>query len=288
MPVLTVYGRRGQKVVRFDAYSATTQAAKSEQMVQVLMDAGGLSSFEKITQGKGFHTFGERIGVKDHTGTEWGSVMWGGRQGDRVMIEVKGERTPKAVEALRSRFPHRCTRVDACADFDAPRAFERLYRACKAVKRGHRIIGGKAGDWDDFPEKGRTLYLGAQSSPTRMRLYEKGKQPGYTHLERPNWTRIEVQVRPAKDAKDVFASLDPLQVWGAARWTRDLAASVLKEHVDPHPAGTTWQLSERDTALGWMCRQYGAHLVSLAQDLGGWDCLGLTLREILDEQSKGR
>ena len=32
-----------------------------------------------------------------------------GKQGDLVMIEVKGEDTPKAVEALRSRFPHRCT-----------------------------------------------------------------------------------------------------------------------------------------------------------------------------------
>ena len=59
-------------------------------------------------------------------------------------------------------------------------------------------MGGKAGDWDDFPEKGRTLYLGSQSSPVRMRLYEKGLQPEYAHLNRPNWARIEVQVRPAK------------------------------------------------------------------------------------------
>jgi predicted transcriptional regulator len=35
-------------------------------------------------------------------------------------------------------------------------------------------MGGKAGDWDDFPEKGRTLYLGSTSSPVRARLYEKG------------------------------------------------------------------------------------------------------------------
>ena len=52
-------------------------------------------------------------------------------------------------------------------------------------------MGGKAGDWDDFPEKGRTLYLGSQSSPVRMRLYEKGLQPEYAHLNRPNWARIE-------------------------------------------------------------------------------------------------
>jgi hypothetical protein len=273
-------------MLRFDAYTATATGVKTDDFFQVLADAGGIGAFDKISKGKGYFAFAERLGVRDETGTEWGSISWGGRQGDRVMIEVKGERTPKAVEALRTRFPHRCTRVDACADFDAPRAFERLYRACRSVKTAHRIIGGKAGDWDDFPEKGRTLYLGAKTSPVRMRLYEKGKQVEYVHLERPNWSRMEVQVRPAKEAKDEFSRLSPEEVWGASRWTRDLAAMVLKEHVDPHPAGTTWRVSERDTALAWMCKQYGAHLVSLADDLGGWDCVGLTLQEIFREQKR--
>ena len=268
-------------MLRFDAYTATSVGVKPEDFLQVLADAGGLASFESMQEGKGHFTFAKRLGVRDQSGTEWGSIQWGGRQGDRVMIEVKGEHTPRAVEALRTRFPHRCTRVDACADFDAPRAFERLYRACRSVKSAHRIIGGKAGDWEDFPEKGRTLYLGAKSSPTRMRLYEKGKQAEYVHLERPNWARIEVQVRPVKDAKDEFARLSPEDVWGASSWTRDLASMVLQQHVDPHPAGTTWRKSERDAALEWMCKQYGAHLVSLASDLGGWDCVGLTLGEML-------
>lgn len=268
-------------MLRFDAYTATSVGVKPEDFLQVLADAGGLAAFESMQESKGHFTFAKRVGVRDQSGTEWGSIQWGGRQGDRVMIEVKGERTPRAVEALRTRFPHRCTRVDACADFDAPRAFERLYRACRSVKSAHRIIGGKAGDWEDFPEKGRTLYLGAKSSPTRMRLYEKGKQAEYAHLERPNWARIEVQVRPVKDAKDEFARLSPEDVWGASSWTRDLASMVLQQHVDPHPAGTTWRKSERDAALEWMCKQYGAHLVSLASDLGGWDCVGLTLGEML-------
>ena len=128
------------------------------------------------------------------------------------MFEVKGEHSQKAAEALRARFEHRVTRVDACADFDAPGAFEALLAPSIEVKKERRIMGGKAGDWDDFPEKGRTLYLGSQSSPVRMRLYEKGLQPEYAHLNRPNWARIEVQVRPAKEAKEAFASLSPLEV----------------------------------------------------------------------------
>jgi DNA relaxase NicK len=272
-------------MIRFDAYTATMTGPKPDDLMQVLFDQVGLNaSFNKT---RGFHTFGERLAIKDGD-SEIGSVQWGGRQGERLMFEVKGEHSQKAAEALRARFPHRVTRVDACADFDAPGAFEALLVPSIEVKKERRIMGGKAGDWDDFPEKGRTLYLGSQSSPVRMRLYEKGLQPEYLHLKRPNWARIEVQVRPAKEAKTAYASVSPVEVWGASRWTREIAAKVLQEHVDPHPAGTTYRLTDRETALRWMCKQYGKHLTSLAQDLGGWDCVGLTISEILAEQKKGR
>lgn len=267
-------------MVRFDAYTATTSGVKTQEILGILAESATPGTFAKIRQGKGFHTFGERIAISDESGAEWGAVQWGGRQGDRLMIEVKGEATPGAVEAIRARFPHRCTRVDACADFDEPGAFDRLLSACQSVKQGHRLRGEKSGDWEDFPELGRTLYLGSRASTCRVRLYEKGKQPEYIHLNRPDWARIEVQVRPSKDAKAQFSRLSPTEVWGASKWTRELAGHVLKEHIDPHPAGTTYRRTHRDLAIEWMCKQYGPHLVSLAGDLGGWPELGLTLRDI--------
>lgn len=270
-------------MVRFDAYSATMVGPKAVDLLSIIVQQTGLGEHVTYSQGKGFHTFGERIGVKAG-GVEVGSVMWGGRQGDRLMIEVKGEHTPAAVEQLRSAFPHRVTRVDACADFDRLGAFEELLRPCLHVKKEHRLKGSKAGDWDDFPEDGRTLYLGSTASSVRVRLYEKGKQPEYRHLDKPNWARVEVQARPAKDAKDEFSRLTPLEVWGASGWTRELAGLVLEQHVDPHPAGTVYKLTERETALRWMCKQYGAHLLDLAGDLGGWKEVGLTIGEMLKEQ----
>jgi hypothetical protein len=274
-------------MVRFDAYTATMKGAKPDDLMSILFAQVGLGG--TFYESKGFHTFARRLAIKDHSGHEVGAVQYGGHQGDRVMFEVKGEHTPKAVEALRSRFPHRVTRVDSCADFDAPRAFSKLLKACTEVKQANRIIGGKAGDWDDFPEKGRTLYLGSQSSPVRLRLYEKGLQKEYQHLDKPNWVRLEAQIRPkAREAGEAFSRLDALEVWGAGKWTRDLAAKVLQSHVDPHPAGSTYRLSDRETALRWMCKQYGQHLVDLAADLGGWECVGLTISEILTEQAKGR
>lgn len=270
-------------MIRFDAYSATTTQAKQTEILALLAAGAAPGTFHRMQQGKGFHTFGERIGIKNEGGVEWASVMWGGRQGDRVMVEVKGEATPGAVEAIRGAFQHRCTRVDACADFDAPGSFDGLLGACLDVKRDHRLKGEKQGDWDDFPELGRTLYLGARASVSRVRLYEKGKQPEYRHLERPHWSRIEVQVRPAKEAKAEFAKLSPAEVWGASTWTRELAARVLQQHIDPHPAGTTYRLTQREAALRWMCKQYGPHLVDLAADLGSWECVGLTLREMVKQ-----
>ena len=270
-------------MVRFDAYTASTTHANPYQLAELFdPEATGLQS----RQGRGFHQFGHRLSFKDDSGAEVGAVQWGGAHGERAMIEVKGERTPGVVEALRARFPHRVTRVDSCADFDAPRAFETLLKPYLAVKRRHGLKGEKAGDWDDFPEEGRTLYLGARTSPVRSRLYEKGKQPEYRHLARVDWCRAEVQVRPSKEAKESFSTLTPTEVWGAGAWSQELATAILAGHIDPHRAGTVYRLTERDRALMWMCRQYGPHLVSLAEDLGSWECLGLTLREMINEEAK--
>lgn len=276
-------------MIRFDAYTATTEALTPSDVLPWFLGSAG----DTVHQGKGFHTFAERVCVRDESGYEVAAVAFGGRQGQRIMIEVKGERTARVVELLRGAAPHRCTRVDACADFDAPRAFEKLLRHVRAVKKGHRLWGDRRGDWEDHPEKGRTQYLGATSSPVRLRLYEKGLQPEYLHLGKPNWARMELQVRPVKDAREVFSGLSAGEVWGASRWSRDLAALALSEHVDPHPAGTVYRLTDRDNKLRWMLRQYGVPLMSLADDCGGWAEAGLTLREMLgevqrDDKRKGR
>lgn len=265
-------------MVRFDAYTATTTAVNPHQLAALF--GSDLTQHE----GRGFHQFGHRVGFKDHSGSEVGSVQWGGVHGERSMIEVKGERSPEVVERLRRLCAHRVTRMDPCADFDAPRAFQTLYRQCLAVKRLHRIKGEKRGDWDDHPEQGRTFYVGSPQSVAMVRLYEKGRQPEYRHLSRDNWVRLEAQIRPSREHKTEFSQLSPIEAWGASRWTRDLAGRVLADHVDPHPAGTTWRKSERDQALEWMCRQYGSHLLSLQQDLGDWQSVGLTLGSMLKDR----
>lgn len=267
-------------MVRFDAYTATTTEVGYGRL-EALFPAG-----LTVKEGRGFHQFGHRLSFKDHTGAEVGSVQWGGQHADacRSMIEVKGEHTPEVVERLRSLCEHRVTRMDSCADFDAPGAFKRLLGACMRVKRRHRIRGRREGDWQDFPELGRTQYLGSTTSATQLRLYEKGRQPEYVHLGRPDWVRAEVQVRPLLHAKREYSTVSPLGAWGASAWSEELGKEILADHIDPHRADSTWRHSDRDRALLWMCRHYGKHLASLAEDLGSWECLGLTLQEMTKEE----
>jgi DNA relaxase NicK len=264
-------------IVRFDAYSATTTAVGHMELLTLLKE--GLGGEVELQQGKGFHTFKERLSVRQDT-REVGSISWGGEvQGTRCMVEVKGEGTPPVVDRLRAAYAHRCTRVDSCADFDAPGAFDALLEPCTAVKRKHRLRGEKRGDWDDHPDDGRTLMLGAPTSPVRARLYEKGRTPDYRHLGRPDWARLEVQIRPVKAAKDGYAHLDAFAVWGASAWTRELAAHVLAEHVHPHPAGTVYRQPDLDRRIHWLCQQYGGTLLELVRELGSWAAVGATLED---------
>ena len=271
-------------MVRFDAYSATSTAIPPLLPLDwFFADLGG----KTVHRGKGFHTFADRIWVEDEWGGQVGAVQYGGRQGERVMVEVKGEGTPKVVERLRDAYEHRCTRVDACVDFEAPGTFERLLEAVMEVKHRHDLYGERRGDWDK-PELGRTQYLGSPKSTIRARLYEKGKQPEYVHLQRPDLVRLELQVRPAKEAKSEYARLSALDVWGASRWTRDLAGQVLGEALPAHPPGSVWRQSSLDRRLGFLAQQYGPTLLELHEEVGTWECVGLTIAEVLRDLASKR
>jgi len=92
-----------------------------------------------------------------------------------------------------------------------------------------------------------------------------------------------VQVRPQKEAKSAFAALSPVDVWGASKWSRDLAGKILQNHVDPHPAGTVWKRTDLESRTEWICRQGGATLLELYEACGSWECVGLTLGEKIKE-----
>ena len=271
---------------RFDAYTATAHV-QPEHFVRAVWSTAAAS--DVCQQGGGYHGFDNKRSFRGADGAEWASILWGGRRhGDLVMCEVKGERTPDFVHALREAVPdHRCTRVDSAADIEEEGIWDRLLPVVLDIKKRYRLRGEKRGDWD-FPEDGRTQYLGSPSSAVRVRMYEKGRQPEYRRLGRFDWVRVECQVRPEKDAKTTYSRVTPSEVWGASPYTRDLAAVILEAHISPLPPYAARRENPRDRALRFMCQQYGAHLLSLHDDLGDWQAVGLTLNEIMKENEDSR
>ena len=63
------------------------EGPKPDDLMQILFDqVGTAAGFSKT---RGFHTFGERLAIKDGSGHEFRAIQWGGRQEDRLMFEVK-------------------------------------------------------------------------------------------------------------------------------------------------------------------------------------------------------
>lgn len=267
----------------FDAYSATSRAVKPETFLGMVWFSGC-----QVREGRGFHGFEKRLSVKDeHTGDEVGAVSFGGTHRDLVMLEVKGQDTTRTVARLRDEVPdHACTRVDSCHDVDVPGAWEQHLQVLLDVKAEFKLKGERRGDWD-YPDDGRTMYLGAPTSPVRVRLYEKGKQPEYRHCGRKNWVRLEAQVRPQKDARHQFNRLSPSEVWGASRFTREIAARAFQLDTGSFPAGGLKKENDLERRLHFLCKQYAPTLLELKAAVGSWECVGLSLEQLVKAQMAG-
>lgn len=249
--------------VAFDAYSATTTELTARQMAELVAFAD-----DDIQIGlPGHHRFDNRDVVIDRDGNAVASIYHGGKtHGDRVMLDVKGWRTEHAVKALRkATASHRCTRVDSRMDFEREGVFEQLLEPLMAIVDRKKLYSKPDGDWRNHPELGRTQYVGSPDSAVRVRLYEKGKESAQRFRNRFDWTRLEVQVRPKREAREEFATVSPLDAWGASEWTRELAGVILEQQISPMKAEATKLPSVNEAKLRWMCKQYGAPLVGLLQ-----------------------
>lgn len=204
------------------------------------------------------------------------------------MCEVKGTMSEQVITQIRAKVPdHNCTRVDSAHDIDVPGAWDDLLAVMMDVKAEFKLKGERRGDWD-FPDDGRTQYLGAPTSPVRVRLYEKGKQPEYRHACRENWVRIEAQVRPQKESRRAFASLDASEVWGASKFTRELAVRAFALDAGVFPAGGVKRENDLERRLHWLIEQYAPTLMELRQAVGSWECVGLSLEEMVKAHKRAK
>ncbi|HLP31320.1 MAG TPA: hypothetical protein VK150_08155, partial [Geothrix sp.] len=208
-------------------------------------------------------------------------VWWGGSH-ELPHVVASGEKAPAVADLLRSEWPgHRVSRVDVCEDYAEPGSYDRLQELALSVARDTGVKVGTAGD-HLLTKEGRTLYLGAPTSHTRLRLYDKAAElRGQFHAQPDKLAdipaelaRFEVQVRPqTPQAKAAAATADPVSLMGSAAWMRRLMLLVAGLELEPFHAGKVWRQADDDRAYAALLAQYGGLLQRICTDLGSWDCV---------------
>jgi hypothetical protein len=278
---------------RFDWYSATIDdsPADVERSLALALDAGAIASTP-------MHGYEHARDFRDGDGHLVAKLLYGGHEKPHAL--ATGSDAQRFAEVVRALWPrthapggsggHYVTRFDSAIDYRDGAAWDGLYAACIALAERKNLRLGTAGDWiTPDSEHGRTLYVGSATSDVQVRLYEKGKQlresladPLEAAATPRDWVRLEVRVRPQRDARHRAATSSPVDGWGFAVWTRALLADVAGLDVEP-----TSMQEHRETdderAFVHMVRQYGKMLARRASLVGGWDALGLDIERQADE-----
>jgi len=279
-------------MARFDWYQATVRAEVPEVRA-CLLGLAPRGQWERLPRAPHGYGFGDRLMSEDGKVAE---LWWGGCQA-YPNATISGELAHEGAQLLRTHLPdHSVTRADPKIDYAEPGAYDRLQSIAVGVARDRGIKVETAGDHLVTME-GRTVYLGATTSHTRLRLYEKGAQLRRQFAADPvklatvpaELARLECQVRPkTPDAKRRAAVADPVELMGSAAWMRELMLLVGGLELAPFEAGRPWRQSDDDRAYATLLAQYGGLLSRLQRDLGSWDCLGLQIGHDLAEREAAR
>ncbi|CAG0986327.1 hypothetical protein ANRL2_02835 [Anaerolineae bacterium] len=285
----------------FDWYQATVRSGVDD----VLECLAGLAPGVAVSHSKGMHGYATTTLLgSDRDGTV-ARVMHGGSH-EYPHAVVSGEWAQPGAELIRAVFPdHSVSRCDVREDFTEEGAFDAIQPHLLSAAASHRVKVGTAGD-HLLTMKGRTVYLGAPSSPVRLRLYDKREEmlaklpvgperarafvemaAAWGHAFPDHWARLEAQIRPhTKESRTQFASIEPVDALGCSAWMREVWRQVAGLALEPVKVGRGWRPSDDARAYRYMLAHYGGVLRRLQRDLGSWECVGLQLGE--DLKGEGR
>lgn len=292
--------------MRFDYYACTIEDDPKRVIDSLRMLGHGLEPCHNLA--KAYHYTDGYAVMHRQTGLACRIFI---KDGQRPYAFASSDATDAFCDLVRTEWPdrHLVTRLDPCQDFYDGRARRKLVGLMRRMAKDRRMRLRVIYDPLD-PTAGQTTYLGSELSEYRMRTYDKGWEqygklqaqlgrkgfqvpkdirisiPGVGEVEPDQWIRAELQARPKdEEARRLAAICTPEQAWGLTDWTRDLAKQAFaleleRIYIRAH------KRSKDDEALRWMLRQYKGPLLRLVDDLGSWDCVGLTLGEMLREIEK--
>lgn len=288
-PVLTErVGAGDGATARFDWYAATV-AVDAGTLAECL--AVGLEATAEESD-KGMNGYTNQVVFRQGSNVV-ARMLYGGNGGSPHAF-ASGDHTDRFVDVMRTMFrdEHRVSRADTSVDFDGPGTWDRLYRFAVDFAAAHELSTSVAGDWitPGSPD-GRTLYLGSRKSAVFLRIYEKGKQlQGIareleldgSHLS-DDLVRVELVVRPEKHAKVVAATMEPLDGYGFAKWSKAFCSELFDLGVE-RVAIKHSRVSDDERAFRFMAHQYGGVSSRLVEDVygGSWEAFGVALGRRLE------
>lgn len=277
-------------MARFDWYQATVPARLND----VLEAMAGLDDDPSISYAKGHHGYAQEIRLEGSQGPI--GKVWHGGCHELPHVVFSGESAQAGSELIRVHWPqHRVSRLDACEDWADP-VFDRIQGAMLEVADRRKIKVDTRGD-HLLTKQGRTLMLGAASSHTRVRLYDKAAELRAKFAADPvrlatvpeHLVRFEAQVRPQTQAsREAFSSIEPVDVMGSAQWLREVWAMVAGIEVNPVQVGKKWRQADDDRAWAYLLSQYGGLLQRKRLLHGDWACVGLQIGSDLDQRAKAK
>jgi hypothetical protein len=212
-------------------------------------------------------------------------------------VVFTGEGSPDGADLLRGQFPaHRVSRVDVCIDYAEEGAYDRLQGLALGVASERHLKVDTRGD-HLLTMQGRTLMLGASTSHTRLRLYDKAAELRAQYAKNlpklltvpDHLARVEAQIRPkTPESKQAAAVADPVSLMGSAAWMRVLMLQVAGLDLEPFQAGRVWRQSDDDRAYTALLAQYGGLLRRVCGDLGSWECVGAQIGFDLAEREAAK
>lgn len=258
--------------MRFDAYAGNVSGSTPEE-VATMVAWGVAGRVERVRPRGRYHDVFE---VKD--GAE--PIGWVGHdhQLDTAYFEFKGQRTPDSSAAIRKHWSmkHTVSRLDSCEDYDEADCYGRLLGILDRARDPRvksKAIVPRTGD------DGITTYWGSPTSRVMVRLYEAGKMKERLHYRRPNWVRVEAQVRPGKALeKCAAAQITPLEAWGFAGWTHRAAQALTSVEV-PRFAPPS-ELPQFDRTTIYLARAFRRHFETMLEDLGDFECIGREIKGV--------
>ena len=282
-------------MARFDWYQATVGAPPPDirACLSSMVDAPKWVPQRRGTQG---YAWADHLEGPEGTAAK---LWWGGSHTFPHVVLSGGDAHAGAM-LLREAFPEvqAVSRVDVCIDYSEPGAYDKLQALAVDVAREDKIKVRTNGD-HLLTMEGRTVYLGATTSHTQLRIYEKDAQlraqfandPAKLATVPDHLARFEAQVRPQTPAARYNASkAEPLALMGSAKWLRKLMGLVAGLDIEPFLAGKVWRQSDDDRAMCALLAQYGGLLERVKQDLGSWECVGKQIGDDLAvrKRAKGR